>query len=183
MTSLPLPVIGTAGDAIVVHRCPPGPLGVAGGPTTCTRANPPTFTRAQERRVLRVADAWPYGPNVCGAARNALVDWALAHDLRLSHSSRRDGLDWLVGNAPRGRVARWWAIDSRLHGNPLDHVTRWTRDGRPALLLAQPYTSPTPEWIAAAKATWPVRVQVTDRAPWYGHGTYGVLITPRPEAH
>lgn len=62
-----------------------------------------------------------------------------------------------------------------------DHVTGWTRDGRPAVLVSQPYTQPTVEGITAdlAEECPGVTVRVDPAGGWYGHGTSFVeLLAP-----
>jgi hypothetical protein len=76
---------------------------------------------------------WPYGPNVHVTMRGPLLDWAEAHDLRFApkaHTCTR----WLTGRRctqrcyASTRQPTWW-----------DHPTCWTRDGKPAVLISQPY--------------------------------------------
>ncbi|MBB5998058.1 hypothetical protein [Streptomonospora salina] len=58
----------------------------------------------------------------------------------------------------------------------MDHTTRWTRDGEPALLLTQPYGSPETlresiGWLLEDDAFY-----VAMEPSWYGHGTTGIFV-------
>jgi hypothetical protein len=123
---------------------------------------------------------WPYGPNIYVDNRLALVGWAEATGYRLATPNARC-LHWLVGKARHCSARRdSFDHDGRIErdGDTLDHPTFWTKGGKPALLLAQPYRPPAADWVERTVATWPVAVDVAHPAPWYGVGTYGVLITP-----
>lgn len=132
-----------------------------------------------------VGGHWPYGPNVCGDSRNRLIEWALAHSYRLA-DPRNECLHWLIGQARRcgalrdtshpGRVDLGWK-----RSGLFDHVTCWTRDKKPALILAQPYSVDHDD-VADVEREWPVKITVTGESPWYGHRTYGVHVAPSPEA-
>lgn len=135
------------------------------------------------RRADIVADRWPYGPNVNAVSRAALLDWAEATGYRLATPKARC-LHWLVGRARHcsARQDRYEHAGRVDHTTALDHLTFWTRDRRPALILGQPYARPADEWVTRVLADWPVDIEITEQAPWYGHGTLGVLITPRAGA-
>lgn len=112
---------------------------------------------------------WPYGPNIDVAARGRLLDWAERHRLRLSN--RGDGcLHWLVtGRCTEPecspRAAAW-----------MDHVTAWTRDGEPAVLVAQPYVLEDDDKadLVGLAGEPSIRVEAEQTGSWYGHGTWFV---------
>lgn len=123
---------------------------------------------------------WPYGPNIDVVARVELVAWARANGYKLATPNARC-LHWLVGKARRCSALRRQDHAGRIDAwsmNELDHPTFWTRNGKPALILAQPYSAPSSRWVTDVTSTWPVTVEVTATSPWYGHHAYGVLITP-----
>lgn len=124
---------------------------------------------------------WPYGPNIDVESRARMVEWAEAEGYKLA-TPRAQCLHWLVGKQRHcvarqdhyhhdGQIDRWTM-------GALDHPTMWTRDGKPALILGQPYHSPPEGWAEEITAAWPVHVEVAESAPWYGAGTRGVFITP-----
>jgi hypothetical protein len=137
----------------------------------------PTSERA--RAVGIKNNFWPYGPNVPEHVqmRADLVNWAEREGLVVAEPSRRC-LHWLVGEYRRcvaldyGDRRHYYATDTTL-----DHATFWTRNGKPALVLAQVYNVLE---VAVAEITekWPVDI-TTGPAPWYGFATTGVFITPR----
>lgn len=161
------------------HQCPPvdpsGPRRVA-----CLTETPTTYTAADAARVgIRAGDDWPYGPNICQDMRNELVCWATSEGLKLADPKARC-LHWLTFEARRcraltNRYGHAGVIDPM---REMDHSTFWARDGRPALILAQPYRAPADEWVRSITAGWPVSVEVAQAGPWYGYGTLGVLIAP-----
>lgn len=83
---------------------------------------------AAEKSEIGVSSGWPYMPDEL-RARRALVDWAKAHRLRYMPKARCE--HWLRG----GRCA----TGSEEVGGWRDHMSGWTRDGEPAVLMAQPY--------------------------------------------
>lgn len=135
---------------------------------------PATPTTAEARAVgITGSRGWPYGPNIDHQARRELVDWATQHRLRYSRTGRC--LDWLrTGRCPRDH------IHSR--GGWADHVTGWTRDGQPAVLVAQPYGISGDSLTDLAeldRSGLDVRINGTG---WYGHGTTFITIwRDRPE--
>lgn len=138
-------------------------------------------TAARMRRAGITADGWPYGPNIDADSRRALLDWTDATGYKLA-TPRARCLHWLVGQARRCSALQDTRHDGALLNDllrVLDHPTFWTRDGKPALILAQPYTYPPAGWAEVVTEKWPVSVEVTESGPWYGAGTHGVFITPR----
>lgn len=115
---------------------------------------------------------WPYGPNLDVPTRERMLDWAERHDLRLSTRGRRC-LHWLR----KGRCAVAECLDDFLHRDWMDHVTTWTRHGRPAVLVAQPYHLRDDDAadLADLDDDPALHVQVSDES-WYGHGTWFVGV-------
>ena len=124
---------------------------------------------------------WPYGPNVDVTARIRMLDWAEAHDLRLSHGNRC--LHWLR----TGRCAVTTCQLDPPHYRWMDHVTTWTRNGKPAVLVAQPYNLDADSFNdLAALSDLGLTVEIT-RNSWYGHDTTFVgvwrTVTEAMELH
>lgn len=96
------------------------------------------------------------------------TEWA--EHLNLTESGTRcRGLHWL-------KTGRCHASSCQPLGF-MDHTTQWNRDGRPALVLTQPYpTVGLEDALAELRADPELRVVVQDPSPWYGNGTVGVLI-------
>ncbi|MEU8334724.1 hypothetical protein [Micromonospora tulbaghiae] len=114
---------------------------------------------------------WPYGPNIDIAARQQLVDWAT--DLGVSRAETRcQNLHWL-------RVGRCGVRYYEALPRWADHVTRWKRDGPPALLVAQPYGL-TDEDLADLEVLGDegLHVEIVGEG-WYGHGTTMVQVWNR----
>lgn len=166
------------------HVCPSG-VGRPGQVPECVRTVPATYTADEAKRVgVRGGGTdrgnWPYGANLCQVSRNRLVDWALAEGLRLTAEPSTRCLHWVTGDRSQCRTARGHrdrCFDVRREA-ALDHPTWWTRDGKPALILAQPYHQPTLGWVEQTRAEWGVDIEVTVDGPWYGYGALGVFITP-----
>lgn len=120
----------------------------------------------QAQAVGITADTWPYGPNIDVPARQALVAWARGHRLRLVNRPRPPGVRWLSRGA-----------DGHRHPDWMDHVTYWKRDGKPALLLAQPYGCGLSD-IADLATHTDLKVRFSGLG-WYGHGTVAVEVWRR----
>lgn len=119
------------------------------------------------------AYAWPYGPNVDVAARARMLDWAEGHRLRLAQRGHRC-LRWL-----RTGRCRWCDAGDGAGLRPwLDHVTTWTRDGAPAVLVAQPYhlDGQDLEDLAVVTDDPALRLELAEHGSWYGHGTWYIGI-------
>lgn len=118
---------------------------------------------------IKSGEYWPYGPNVYVDSRADMVTWAEREGLKLS--PRGDCLHWLT----RGR--RNVALCERGDHGWMDHVTGWNRDGKPAVLVAQPYGL-TQRELAQLGALPDVDVRI-DGTGWYGAGTTFVTVLPR----
>ena len=57
-----------------------------------------------------------------------------------------------------------------------DHVTRWTRDGLPALMLAQPYGIGGKDLAQLAELDRDPAISVSVFTNWYGSGTVSVEV-------
>jgi hypothetical protein len=113
---------------------------------------------------------WPYGADIDVGSRQRLVGRAQRYGLKLAKTSC-SGLHWLDGErcpsgGCHGGLGRW-----------ADHVTRWTFDGRPALLLAQPYSINNDHLITlgALAARDDLDVHVGNHS-WYGYRTIEVAV-------
>lgn len=159
------------------HVCPKDDNRPARVPL-CLRATEATYVATDPTRVGIRRGFWPYGPNICQDSRNKLVEWALHEGLQIATPSARC-IHWLTGEARRCRALQdRFGHDGVIDQMPeMDHPTFWTRDGEPALILAQPYSNPREEWIERMQLAWPVAVETTEWAPWYGYGTLGIFIT------
>ncbi len=118
---------------------------------------------------------WPYGPNIDVNARGRMLDWAEGQGLRLARPDHVC-VPWITdGRCYRRRCERYRAAQGR--GWWLDHVSAWSRGGRPALLLAQPYQL-APEDITGLELldADPEMTVVLGASGWYGHGTYSVEV-------
>lgn len=136
-------------------------------------SSPDTPTAAEARAIgITSAQLWPYGPNHDHQARRALVNWATRESL--CYSPTGQCLDWLrYGDCRAGHD----------HTRPpwMDHLTGWTRNGKPAMLVSQPYGL-TRDCLAELadldRSDLPVSI---DGTGWYGHGTLFITVTaPTP---
>lgn len=131
-----------------------------------------------DRRARRIGirnDGWPYGPNIHVPARVALLDWAETE--RVRYSPRGRCLHWIS----RGRCAVSVCDEHRQRHSWMDHVTGWTRDGKPAVLVAQPYHVSATERMELTRigVEWNLDVRVATTG-WYGFDTRFVELRPRP---
>lgn len=127
-------------------------------------------TRARSVGVCSDND-WPYGPNTDYDARADLVSWAEAQKVR--YSPRAGCLHWIS----TGRCNVQLCMEDRNSYNFMDHVTGWTRAGKPAVLVCQPYGLHGDDirQLTELSTAWPVEVQI-DGTGWYGHGTTFVQL-------
>ena len=134
-------------------------------------------TAVEARAVGIVADRWPYGPNANPETRRPLVEWAKAGGLRYSPHGRC--LHWIS----RGRCAVSQCNDGPHRRHWMDHVTGWTRDGAPAVLVAQPYGLTVDDLrdLADVDERWQLDVRV-DGTGWYGFGTTFVELWAQPRS-
>lgn len=117
------------------------------------------------KKILR--HGWPYGPNVSIQSRIDLIAWAEPLGVKLS-ASRCEGLHWL-----RKGVCQHSMCD----GFPwMDHTTRWNLDGKPALVLTQPYNSAERQRELMGDLLEDNELHVEIKPGWYGHGTIGAFV-------
>ena len=143
--------------------------------TTASPADLALSARAA-RIGIRGRFAWPGGVRT-DEQRAALLDWADLHGVR--YSEHGECLHWLArGRCPaapclaRFAACRW-----------LDHVTGWTRHGRPAYLVAHPYGLDVDSLrqLGDLEREWGLTARVDGRG-WYGHGTVQVIVQPLADA-
>lgn len=122
--------------------------------------------------ILGSQPAWPYGPNIDVESRRWLLTWAERAELKLANT-RCQGLHWLRNGRCGVRLC------NRL-GHWMDHVTRWTRHGKPALIIAHPYGLNHDDMREfgelAASDEWNIHVSGNG---WYRHGTVSVEVWRR----
>lgn len=108
---------------------------------------------------------WPYGPNIDVRSRQRLVDWAEPIGLKRAKTSCQE-LHWL-------RKGRCGVVACTRMGRWMDHVTRWSLDGRPAVLVAQPYGLMNDDVAALGQVAGfdDLIVHIGHRGGWYGYGT------------
>lgn len=115
-------------------------------------------------------DAWPYGADIDVRSRRRLLDWAEHYELRRSKTTC-GGVCWL--HSGRCQRSDCWTGHSRW----MDHVTRWSRNGKPALLLAQPYHLEVSQ-LRPLLDDEALKVLVSARG-WYGWGTVAIEVWRR----
>jgi hypothetical protein len=129
---------------------------------------------------------WPYGVDDASRQKQ-MLDWAELYRLKF-YDAYQQCPHWLIAGRSPDLIGRY-AKD----GNPrdsdgcrekyeFDHVTCWTRDGIPAVIVSQPYNIHMPSLIALgdlAREDLDVYIHGTG---WYGGGTVCVEIwSARPE--
>src|SRR5699024_2715250 len=130
---------------------------------------------------------WHYGPNIHLAAREGMVVWAKRHGVKWAH--RKGCIHWLL----TGRCTDTGCLykcsrglgDLRVDGvavstqsSWMDHVTTWSRGGKPAALVAQPYgvNDRDRRALTALGTKRGLRVEIDDAGGWYGAGTTWIAI-------
>ncbi len=120
---------------------------------------------------------WPYGPNIDVAARSRMLDWAEANGLRRSRRAHAC-VQWLRTS----RCNYDCGIEDR-HLAPgaawMDHLSSWTRNGQPAVLVAQPYALSGEDVEALGVLSEEPGLRLEVRPPgtsWYGWGTWFVGV-------
>ncbi|MEU8158128.1 hypothetical protein AB0B94_31120 [Micromonospora sp. NPDC048986] len=135
-----------------------------------------TTARAEEAGVLDKQGDWPYGPNIDVRSRLALLEWAEYYELRRANTYCR-GLHWLL----KGRCGVQ-VCNQRL-GSWMDHVTRWTYKGKPAVMIAQPYGVRSGDFASLAEVEAEDTLNMWIKGGgWYGWGTVAVEVW-RKDAH
>lgn len=93
-----------------------------------------TYSTADARAVGITRDSWPYGPNIDLSSRVRLVAWAKHRGLRAAQRSAPLCLKWLEEGSCRGCGTRSGHDEFRI-----DHMSGWTLDGIPAVIVNHPY--------------------------------------------
>jgi hypothetical protein len=101
------------------------------------------------------------------------AEWAQRYGLKRSYA-HSDPVPWLLGlrTTTYQRQPRWF-----------DHGTRWTRNGRPCVLVGQPYglTDEDVEELDRLHLDHALRIVVDVRPCWhYPGGTLGVVVSRGP---
>lgn len=137
------------------------------------RYNPPRPWTIEPRTApdvgVRRWEDWPYGPNISGETRIAMVDWARRHNLRLSPTGQCR--HWILKgrNCPVHTFAEGWE----------DHPTGWLLTGvprKPAVFVAQPYPGVDVAPARAFAEAHGLRCHVAEAGGWYGHGALFVAV-------
>jgi hypothetical protein len=130
-------------------------------------------------------EEWPYGIDSL-TAREKMIEWAERHDLRYAETIGRQCPHWLIRNNSRNVARRFSKRGSFLHDNTdhsecsklyhLDHVTAWLHNGKPEVVVSQPYNLEAYHLAnLGALEQLDLKVMVHGRG-WYGHGTVCVEI-------
>lgn len=137
------------------------------------------ITSKRARAVGIIGDQWPYGPNIDPVARVKMVAWAEKNGLRLTWPKHRC-LHWLRSGRCNVGHCDYVKNTSDPRYVWMDHVSCWNRDGRPAMLVCQPYgVSETDRLILDDIAlAYDIDVQIGPTG-WYGHNTTFITLTRR----
>lgn len=145
---------------------------------------------------------WPYGAAINVATRRRMLDWAEPLGLQVAHNAHLCR-DWLLtgrcavdcdadfrsrlqpSTAEFGEVAdpsnpAWRTVAPEyVTGRWADHLSAWSRNGEPAVIVAQPYhldPEDVAELATLADATGGrLRLEI-DRDGWYGYGAHLVEL-------
>jgi hypothetical protein len=100
-----------------------------------------------KRRQAVGMEQWPYGIRE-GPQQEKMLEWAERNHLRFSDTNRIC-VHWLLAGRANYIARRYTKTGSEIsdsihysschHSYGFDHVTCWTRDGKPAVLVSQPY--------------------------------------------
>ena len=93
-----------------------------------------TYSTADARAAGITRDNWPYGPNIDLSSRVRMVAWAKERGLKAARLSAPLCLKWLEKGTCRGCGTRSGHDEFRI-----DHVSGWTLDGTPAVIVNHPY--------------------------------------------
>lgn len=138
-------------------------------------------TRARKLGI----EEWPYGVD-SPTAKQKMLEWAERHELTYADGGRRCP-HWLVRNDSRDVASRYSKRGSFLYDDAdhsecsrkyhLDHVTLWLHNGKPEVLISQPYNLEGYHLghLSALEEELGLRVSVSGEG-WYGYGTVFVEI-------
>jgi hypothetical protein len=130
-----------------------------------------TEQQINARKIALDIVHWPYGANAGSdvvKTRLALLDWAEARKVKLSRAD--PCLRWI-------KTGKSYYDGGHLYHPWMDHLTAWTRNGKPAILLAQPYhLCPDDLRHLASLEASGLDISIHGRG-WYGYGTVCIEIT------
>jgi hypothetical protein len=136
------------------------------------------------RRQAIGMEQWPYGVQD-PPQQEEMLDWAERHNLRFSYTNRIC-VHWLLAGRASDIARRYTKTGSeisdsihysRCHYNyGFDHVTCWTRDGRPAVLVSQPYRISSDAMKKLKALEHDGLIVRVHKDGWYGSGTFCVEI-------
>ncbi|SCG63991.1 hypothetical protein [Micromonospora halophytica] len=123
---------------------------------------------------------WPYGPNIGVPARQRLIQWATENRLREARPKRRCPIHWLEGKSCRASVVPCLEGGSDWR----DHMTMWTKGGKPHLIVAQPYEVKDQDRRHVSSLVLDLRVlggipvtgTIREESGWYGYGALWVEV-------
>jgi hypothetical protein len=128
---------------------------------------------AMSKQENRPKKHWPYGAND-EATQAKLTEWAGAHKLRYAPNAHC--LHWIA----KGRCGVSLCREDRSQHHWMDHISGWTRDGKPAVLLCQPYNLSADDLADLVRVHeqfgFDVRIH---GGGWYGHGTVCIELRKR----
>ena len=125
-------------------------------------------TWPQRARAIMGNSPWPYGAQ-SNPVRDNLIVWAETRGLR--YSPNGGCLHWLA----RGRCGVQICREGHGSRDWMDHVTGWTRNGQPAVLLCQPYHVEDIVDLAHTTNKWGLEIRIHG-AGWYGHDSVCIEI-------
>jgi hypothetical protein len=118
---------------------------------------------------------WPYGatrPKEDKETRRRLIEWARRNEVKYSDNGRC--LHWLT----KGRCGSCVSEHAWM-----DHVTGWTRNGKPTFLLCQPYELYPHDLknIIEEAERFGVNVRIHGGG-WYGFGTVAIVFSLKKQS-
>jgi hypothetical protein len=136
-------------------------------------------------------DEWPYGVQT-RSEQEQMLKWAEDNNLRFTETNLRCP-HWLIRSRSSDIAGRYSKRGSYLYDDihhadcrgqyGLDHVTCWTREGRPVVIVSQPYNLYTNQLQSlGALASEKLSVKIHGRG-WYGNETVCVEIWVDAEDH
>ena len=154
------------------RQCEGHGLNFPDGTRACPKHTTPEWREhldVLDQRAKKVTpSAWPYGPNIDVQARGDLLDWAEPLGVKRA-GTRCNGLHWLrTGKCPNTHECPPFGW--------MDHTTKWSLGGEPALVLTQPYKSADNLREKVGDLVNDKDLRVEFKPGWYGHGTTGVFV-------
>jgi hypothetical protein len=120
---------------------------------------------------------WPYGPNIDLWSRTRLVNWAKRHGLKVARQGAPLCLNWLEKGQCRGCDIRGQGHDEFR----LDHMSGWTLNGLPAVIVNHPYSLSDRDFslLATTGEQHPGLRMSMPGVSWYGNATIQVEVWNR----